>query len=57
MYLIYYKENKKRTWIKAEKKNLKIALQELYKNPNVEEIYYVSISHKWKEYNGQEITI
>ena len=52
MYLIYYKENSQRIWIIAEEKKLVNALHEIWSNPNVTEVYYVPISHRWEEYNG-----
>lgn len=52
MYLIYYKENGQRTWIKSEDHNLKKALHNLYIEPNVDknEICYIRINQIWEQY-------
>lgn len=41
MYLIYWIENKNRTWIMSEDEKIKKALHDIYNKPNVEDVRYV----------------
>lgn len=51
MYLIYWIENKNRTWIMSEDEKINKAFHDIYNKENVEDVRYVQIRGIWEEYS------